>query len=189
MRLFIAVDVPDAWRAAAAVQQQALEEMLPADTRRALRPVRGELMHLTVRFLGELEESAVMPLRAALDAILPFSITLSLDHAGTFGPPARTGVVWLGVDGELRPLRALARDVERGLRLIGMRPEERPLAAHLTLARLSRNATVEDRRAVAEAVQALESPPLAPFAADRLLLVRSHLDGPAPRYEVLSRHP
>ena len=66
---------------------------------------------------------------------------------------------------------------------------DQPQAAHLTLARLSRNATVEDRRAVAEAVQALESPPLAPFAADRLLLVRSHLDGPAPRYEVLSRHP
>ncbi len=189
MRLFIAIDVPDAWRAAAAIQQQALEELLPLEVRRVLRPVRGDLMHLTVRFLGELDEAALMPLQAALDVVLPFAITLSLDRAGTFGPPARTGVAWLGVEGEMRALRVLARDVERAVRLVGMRAEERPFTAHLTLARLARGATPEERRLVAEAVQSLEPPPLAPFIASQLLLVRSHLDGPSPRYEVLSRHP
>lgn len=189
MRLFIALEVPEAWRRAAAVQQDALVAALTPETRRALRPVRADLLHLTLRFLGEVDEGGIDPLQAALDAIPPFAITLSLDRAGTFGPAAGTGVVWLGVAGEVRALRGLAGDIERAVRLIGMRGEDRPFAAHLTLARLGRHATVEDRLAVADAVQALDAPPPAAFHTSELMLVRSHLEGPAPRYEVLSHHP
>ncbi len=189
MRLFIALDVSDAWRAAAVAQQRLLAEALPPETRRALRPVAPELMHLTLRFLGEVAESAVDPLRAALDALLPFSATLSLAPAGTFGPAARTGVAWLGVEGDLRALRRVAREVERAVRLVGMRADDRPFAAHLTLARLARGASPEDRSAVAAAVAALPAPPALPFTAAELVLVRSYLEGPVPRYEVLSRHP
>lgn len=189
MRLFIALEVPDAWRAAATAQQQALAVMLSPETRRALRPVGADLMHLTLRFLGEVDEGGVDPLQAALDALPPFAITLSLDRAGTFGAAARTGVVWLGVAGEVRALRGLAGDIERAVRLIGVRGEDRPFTAHLTLARLGRHATVEDRISVAQAVQQLDAPPPAPFHTSELALVRSYLEGPAPRYEVLSHHP
>ena len=189
MRLFIAIEVPEAWRAVATAQQQALVAALAPEVRPALRPVRAELMHITLRFLGEVDEGAVDPLQAALDAVSPFAVTLSLEPAGTFGPALRTGAVWLGIGGELRILRSLARDVERAVRLVGARADARPFAAHLTLARLARGVDPEDRRAVAEAVRALPEPPPVPFVGSELVLVRSYLEGPAPRYEVLSRHP
>ena len=146
-------------------------------------------MHITLRFLGETDQGAIDPLQAALDAIPPFAISLSMEHAGTFGPAARTGVLWMGVGGQLRALRGLSSDIERALRLIGIKGDDRPLAAHLTLARLARHATPEERRAVAEAVRTLEPPPQEPFYASELALVRSYLEGPSPRYEVLSHHP
>ncbi|MSQ31019.1 MAG: RNA 2',3'-cyclic phosphodiesterase [Dehalococcoidia bacterium] len=194
MRLFIAIEVSDEWRAVATSQQEALIAALPPAVRAHLRPVGAELLHVTLRFLGEVDEGAIDPLQAALDAVLPFAVTLSLEPAGTFGPAPRTGVVWLGVAssgprGELRVLRGLARDVERAVRLVGAPPEDRPYSAHLTLARLARGAGPGDRRAVAEAVRALDAPPPVPFTARELVLVRSYIEGPAPRYEVLSHHP
>jgi RNA 2',3'-cyclic 3'-phosphodiesterase len=150
--------------------------------------VRPDLMHLTLRFMGEVDEGGVAPLQAALDGLAPFAVTIALDRAGTFGPAARTGVVWLGIGGEVRALRGVAESVERAIRLVGARPEDRPFTAHLTLARLARHATEQDRRAVAEAVHALDAPPPLPFATSELALVRSILEGPSPRYEVLSHH-
>jgi len=189
VRLFIALEVPESWREAATAQQDALAALLPEATRRALRPVQPELMHVTLRFLGEMDEGAIDPLQAALDGVPPFVVELSLAHAGTFGSAPRTGVVWLGVGGQLRRLGGIAGDIERALRLIGVPGDERPLAAHLTLARLGRHATVEDRIAVAEAVKRLDAPLPAPYFTSELVLVRSYLEGPSPRYEVLSHHP
>jgi len=189
MRLFIALEVPDTWRAAATAQQEALAAALPAATRRELRPVHADLLHVTLRFLGEVDEGGIDPLQAALDGVPPFVVELSLDRAGTFGSAPRTGVVWLGVGGQLRTLRGIAGDVERAMRLIGVPGDDRPFAAHLTLARLGRHATAEDRSAVAQAVKQLDAPSPTPFFTSELVLVRSHLEGPAPRYEVLSHHP
>ena len=195
MRLFIALEVPGAWCAAAAAQQQALVAALPSEVRPALRLVRPELMHLTLRFLGEVDEGGVDSLQAALDGLAPFEVALALERAGTFGPAPRTGVVWLAVAsepaGELDQLDVLQRlvgQVELAVRLAGRRGDARPFSAHLTLARLARGATAEERTAVAEAVRGLDAPLPIPFVARELLLVRSYLEGPAPRYEVLSHH-
>ncbi len=120
MRLFIAIEETEAWRAAAAAQQRALLDALPVEMHRSLRPVREELMHITMRFLGEVDDGGIDPLQAALDGVPPFAVRLALDRAGTFGPAPRTGVVWLGVGGEVRTLRGVAGDIERALRLIGV---------------------------------------------------------------------
>jgi 2'-5' RNA ligase len=131
MRLFVALDVPDAWREAAA---RATEEL-----------------------------------------------------ARTFGPPQRTQVVWLEVTGDLEALRTLADSIEGAVRATGLPPEDRPLRVHLTLARLARDLTPEDRRAVADAARHLEAPPPLPFHAREVELVRSTLANPRPAYEVIGR--
>ena len=64
MRLFIAIEVTEAWRTAAAAQQRALFDALPIEMHRSLRPVREELMHLTMRFLGEVVEGGINPWQA-----------------------------------------------------------------------------------------------------------------------------
>ena len=196
MRLFIAIAAPEAWRAAAAAQQRALLEALPVEARTALRLVDPALMHVTLRFLGEVGAGGVGPLPSALDAIPAPDVALTLALAGTFGPPARTTAqspsgVWLGLAGDIA---ALAAHVEGAVRLAGLPPQPRPFTPHLTLARVAARATADARRAVAAAASALPPPPPSPHRARQVVLVRSHLGGPRSRdpesrYEVLSRHP
>lgn len=184
MRLFIAIDVPDSWRDAAA---QATEALVRASGVR-LRAVHPSLMHLTLRFLGEVPDDRVAPLIEALRAAAgPFDLELALGPAGTFGPPQRTQLAWLDVSGDLEALQALATRIEAAVRTAGLPPEDRPLRVHLTLARLGRDLGTEERRAVAEAARRLDAPPPLPFHAREVLLVRSTLGNPRPVYEVLAR--
>jgi RNA 2',3'-cyclic 3'-phosphodiesterase len=186
MRLFVAIEVPGAWRAAA---REATEALVRASKIR-LRVVDPTLMHLTLRFLGEVPEASVEPLTRALnETVSAVDVELELGRAGTFGPAARTQVVWLSVGGDLDGLQALADRVEAAVRAAGLRSEERPLRPHLTLARLGRQLGPDDRRAVAEAARNLDPPPALAFRARELVLMRSHLGAAQPRYEVLARVP
>ncbi|MEX2447043.1 MAG: RNA 2',3'-cyclic phosphodiesterase [Dehalococcoidia bacterium] len=193
MRLFIAVEAPEAWREAAAVQQRMLLDALPGATRELVRPVGPDLMHLTLRFLGEVDEGAVDPLQAALDGLPPFALDLGLDRAGTFGQPSRATVAWLGVRGDLDALRLLTGRIDEACALAGLPPrQDEASTPHLTLARVRRGVTAAGRRAIAEAARALEPPPAHAVEVREVALVWSRLggaSGAAPRYEVLSRHP
>lgn len=185
VRLFVAIEIPESWREAARLARTALER----ETRAPLRWVDPALMHLTLRFLGEVAEERLGTLRRALgDTVPPVDVELTLDGTGTFGPPVRTSAVWLGVGGDGEALRVLAGRVEAAVVAAGLPSEERPLSAHITLARVSRRATRDDRRAVAEAVTLLPSPPPSSFRARSVTLVQSHLGRGGPRYQALSRH-
>jgi len=191
MRLFLAIEVPGAWRREAARALRALTAALHDDARPLLRPVAADRLHLTVRFLGEVDGALLAPLQAALaGAVPPVAVDLALAPAGSFGPAARTSVVWLGVGGDLDGLRTLAARVDgaviaAGLALDPREPHEaRP---HLTLARVRPRAGAAGRRAIAHATAALASPPPLPQRPEQLVLIHSRLTGDGPRYEVLQR--
>lgn len=185
MRLFIALETPPEWAAAA----RALQQAFPADLRHVLRLVDPALMHLTLRFLGEVPEPTAAVLDAALaERIVEPRARLSLGRTGTFGPPQRTQVVYLGIAGNLDGLASLAGRVEGAVAEAGLPPERRAFAPHLTLARVQRQATAPERRAVAQAAADLEAPPGHEFEAREVVLVRSILGGRQPRYEALSRY-
>jgi RNA 2',3'-cyclic 3'-phosphodiesterase len=191
MRLFVGIDAPPAWREAAATIQRELTAQLPRELTRAIRPFDPALMHLTLRFLGEVDEAALRDLQAALDEHAPpVDLELALGAAGTFGAPARTSVAWLGIEGDLNGLRALTRRVHEGTGAIVPVERRTSFSPHLTLARVRRETSPEERRAIAEAVRALTPPDRDSTAirARELVLIRSHLGASQPRYEVLSRH-
>jgi len=128
MRMFIAFDLPAATKAAIAA---ALE---PLEARHHLRWARVEGMHLTVVFLGEVDETRLDELRADLDraALLAGPFTLHLEGTGTFGREATPRVLWLGVEGDLGPARTLEAFLRTELEV----PDEgREWTPHLTLAR------------------------------------------------------
>lgn len=183
VRLFISVELPEAWRDAARAARAALERQVEAP----LRWVDPRLMHLTLRFLGEVPEEEVSRLRNALDGVPPVDVQLALKQAGPNVPASRTAVVWLAIGGDGDGLRALADRVEAVVS-IGFEPEQRPFRPHVTLARVDRRASGGRRRTVAEAVERLPAPSPSPFTAHAVALVRSHLGRGGPRYEVLSRH-
>lgn len=184
MRLFVAIEAPDSWREAALVATEAIARTSGVP----LRAVDPALMHLTLRFLGEVAEEQLAPVVTALEeAAPPIDVGLELGGAGTFGTPERTHTVWLGVAGDLDGLHAVASRVEGAVRAAGLPPENRPLRAHLTLARLGRQLGAAERRAVASAVRDLDVPRAARFRAREVVLVRSYLGGAQPRYEAVGR--
>lgn len=175
MRLFVAVPFPKtiADRAAAC-----LTEALPA-----LKPVRPELMHITLAFLGRVADGRLAAAAAAATAAAAGrgSFDLAVDHAGRFpetGPPR---AVWLGVGPGKDELQRLATAVGRELRGRGFILEDRPFSPHLTLARVRSDASGPQWRAVAAAVAAMTVPELT-VRVDRIVVVESRLSPRGPRY-------
>src|SRR5437867_392019 len=99
LRLFIAIELPEAWTAALTRAQDTLR----GRGLDGLRWTRPEGIHLTLKFLGNVDERRVPELGASLEqavaGLRPF--TLRLSGLGSFGPPARPRVVWAGVTGDL----------------------------------------------------------------------------------------
>jgi len=106
------------------------------------RWVRPEGIHLTVRFLGEVETGLDAACRetwrAAAGEVRPFDIRLG--RLGRFPKGGAPRVLWVGIEevGGRGRLRILAEGVEQAARNAGFEPEKRPFRPHLTLARAIR---------------------------------------------------
>ena len=134
MRLFVAVAIPDEVAGELEAAVAPLRESWPG-----LRWTRREAWHLTLAFLGEVNEAVVARLTLRLEraAARHASLSLALGGAGTFPGAAKARVLWTGVHGERRELGALAASVAAGARRAGAPPAEegRRFQPHLTLAR------------------------------------------------------
>jgi 2'-5' RNA ligase len=133
MRSFIAVNLP-----------QTVKDEIDGIVSR-LRPagpparwVPGDNMHLTLKFLDEITEDQVVPLRDAIVSVagaLPaFEVTLS--GFGVFPNEQRARIFWVGIEQGFDTLKTLARDIDRAIAPLGFPRENRPFSAHVTLARL-----------------------------------------------------
>lgn len=187
MRLFVAIEIPETWRRVAVETAEALHARLGPEP--GLRFTAAERLHLTLRFLGEVDAAVEPELRAQLGReVTRVEVPLELAEVGTFGSRSRPTVVWLGLGGDLAGLAGVRGAVDRAAVASGLEVDARPLRPHITLARVDRRAPAEQRRAISDAVGALARPPGSPFVASEVVLVRSYL-GRGARYEVLMRCP
>jgi len=182
MRLFITVEIPTQWRATVA----AMSALLAAPPDLKLRLTDHRNTHLTLRFLGEVDEEAVPRLIQELQHLEVTPCELRLAAPGTFGPPTRPRVVWLGVAGDPSCLDRLAAAVDAALASAGLAATQQSWRPHLTLARVRERANGPERRAVAELVRRLPVAEALPFTPDHIALYRSHLGAGPPRYELLT---
>src|SRR5262249_20105479 len=133
MRTFIAIEMPKQIKAALARLQQ--------DLRRAQADVswtRQENFHLTLRFLGEVEERRLEALKqVCAESAAEFApFTLRLGGAGVFPNLRRPRVLWAGLAGDVEIAAALQRRLEAGLVSIGFAPEDKAFSPHLTIGRV-----------------------------------------------------
>ena len=185
LRLFVAIELP------AEVRQALLR--VQDDLRRAgadrLRWVRPEGVHLTLKFLGEVAAERVDAVEAALrSAIEPFELRLRLATLGGFGG-ARLRVVWVGLEGDVEPLAALAEQIERALTPLGFPRERRPFAAHLTLARVPDATPRDERERLASLLRRTSRPPMPSMVAKEVSLMRSVLGQGGAVYTRLTAFP
>ncbi|HEY8490910.1 MAG TPA: RNA 2',3'-cyclic phosphodiesterase [Dehalococcoidia bacterium] len=171
-RLFVALELPEAWRRALA----RLQGDLRARGLAGLRWVRPEGIHLTLKFLGGVPAPRVPEIDAALRAVLAEEpgFALRLGAPGTFGGP-RPRVVWVGVEGAVPALASLQRRVEAALVPLGFPPEARPFAPHLTLARVPEGTAPGLRRTLAAALAQVGPPPAPEFRVRSVSLMESFL--------------
>jgi len=100
-----------------------------------IRWLRKENLHLTLKFLGNIAESQVEPITAALRHPLGlFSpCTISAKGLGVFPDFRRPKILWVGLTGD--QLVQLAAEIESALMPIGFTPENRAFTPHLTIGR------------------------------------------------------
>ncbi len=144
MRLFVAIDIGDDVRAAVAKLQQELKGRMK--NQNGLKWVKPELMHLTLKFLGEADENRIDEICAAVEIACADkkAFEFSLSVVGAFGRPAK--VLWLGSEEISAELAKLAADLEQALEELGFEKEVRPFSAHLTLARVRDNGVDKNLR-------------------------------------------
>lgn len=185
MRLFVALVLPGVVTdELAAVQQQ-----LQRSGAHPVKWVAPAAIHLTLQFLGEVADTRVAALLAALESLHPAATTarirLGLGTAGAFPHLRRPQTVWVGVEGDLVGLTHLQQAVATALARLGFQPEERPFRAHLTLGRVRREATTVQRAALGTAIAALPRPTPITWPGGRPLLIQSTLTPGGAVYRVL----
>ncbi len=139
MRSFVAIELPEPLKAAAARLQEQLRAS-GSDLRQTVKWVGPDGQHLTMKFLGEIGEDRVPAVVEVLRGVAADTPPLALEVQGLGGFPSLRAprVVWIGVSGPDRSMASLRRLhalLEGALEGIGFSRESRPFAPHLTLGR------------------------------------------------------
>ena len=127
-RLFVAVDLPERIRD----DIGSLCEAIPG-----ARWTPDAQLHITLRFIGEVDGPAAARVDSALRTVVFTPFTLRLKSTGFFPPRGRPRVLWCGI-AQNAPLLALQKQTERALTAkAGLPPEDRKFSPHITIARLN----------------------------------------------------
>jgi len=182
MRLFIAIDINDDVRAAVAKLQQELKGRMK--NQNGLKWVNPELMHLTLKFLGEADENRIDEIGDAVEIACADKKTFefSFSVVGTFGRPVK--VLWLGSEKLSAELAGLAGDIEQALEAIGFEKESRPFSAHLTLARVRDSGVDKNLRQLLKNYTQVQIPKI---VVDSVCLYKSQLTSDGPVYTLLRK--
>lgn len=183
LRLFVALDLPEAHRREIGERADRLRSRLPP-----ARWVRADGLHLTLAFLGGVASGRVPELEAAVAPVFTDArpLTVTVADGGTFPPGRPARVAWVGLRSG-PDLPALQRAVAMAaLGSLGMPSEAKPFHPHVTLARPRRPWS---RRAADEFARAFAGEIGEPFLVTEGVLYRSELGPGGSRYTAVGRFP
>ncbi len=98
---------------------------------------RDDQLHLTLRFIGEVDRHQAQDIAAALAGVRFAQFTLRLDAPGVFDRKGRIGTLWIGVTPH-DAVRALHQRIDAALTRAGVTPDTRNFLPHFTIARFTR---------------------------------------------------
>ncbi|TWB36894.1 RNA 2',3'-cyclic phosphodiesterase [Nitrospirillum pindoramense] len=176
IRLFVGLEMPEAVRDALS----RLSGGLPG-----ARWAPPENYHLTLRFIGEVDEGVAQDIDQALDLVAAPAFTLTLDGLGQFGRGERSRVLWAGVRPE-PALDHLQAKVESAVVRAGLPAETRKFSPHVTLATLGRETSAARVGRLMEDHGLFQA---GPFAVDRFVLYESVLGRQGSTYHVVRDYP
>ncbi len=142
-----------------------------------VRWVASGSIHLTLKFLGDMEPErtphVLAAMKAACNGVAPFDLTVR--GAGCFPNFQRPNVIWAGLIGQVQVATLLAQRIENECARLGFDPDDRPFSPHLTLGRIGREVDYNQRRQVGEMVRRMDLNLNGVIHADLVRLIQSEL--------------
>ena len=125
-RLFTAVDLPEPMKESLASMSFGIP---------GAKWIASEQLHLTVRFIGEVDGALFRDIKNILDGVSFTPFSLQLKGVGYFPPRGAPRVLWVGLQ-KSEPLLVLKKKIDQALCRVGVEPDSRKFSPHITLARL-----------------------------------------------------
>ncbi len=169
IRAFIAMPLPrEVIDQARELQQQLRQESL------RMRWVRPAAIHLTLKFLGDIDPHRVGDIEKALETAASSTgpLALAVKGIGVFPTLKRVRVLWMGIAGETSLLLECHQNLDAQLAKMGFKPEKRRFNAHLTLARAKGRLDPHRLVRCLETIGGFEA---VPFAGRQITLYQSDL--------------
>lgn len=180
VRAFIAIPVP---KAVIQVLDDAVKN-LDSCIGENVGWVRTEGIHLTLKFMGNIETGIVERVLEAMSAVVsqfsPFELAIS--KLGVFPNPRRPRVLWSGVHGEIETLAALQSAIDGALGELGLRQEQRAFSPHLTLGRVRRDVADRQLQRIGQVTEGVKLSVAPSWTADSVNLMRTELDPTGSRH-------
>ncbi len=179
IRTFVALEIPAEIRNRIAEFQDDLKK-----SGGKITWVKPENMHLTLKFLGDTEESLIddiaEKLKKAASGADAFSVRIK--GVGAFPNFNRARVLWIAVEKGEETMSALASEIDRQLAKLGFEKEKRKFSAHLTIGRVKDSRSID---LVRERMLEKKDFEAGEFTVRSIRLIRSQLTGTGPIYTTL----
>ena len=175
MRLFIAIDLPEEVKQVIEEIKEQIKDI------KGVKPVRKQNLHLTMKFLGEVEEDKVNRIVEAIGKAEFKPFDLALGKLGFFPNEKRIRVLWIDAE-PAEPLARLKKEIDKALPLF---KDDHPFSAHLTFARIKYIASDEDKKKILELITNTKIEKKE-FLVDKFVLYKSTLMPEGPVYEVVA---
>jgi RNA 2',3'-cyclic 3'-phosphodiesterase len=187
IRAFIAIDLTPELIQRLEEVSSALQEKLPGVPVRWV-PTRN--IHLTLKFLGDVSVTNLEILKEVLqsEAASHRRFEFSVGELGAFPDVRHPRVVWIGIEAP-HELSSIQRNIESAMARIGYAAEDRPFSPHLTLGRVSRNATTRDTHQLGEVLIASKVGFLGVNPVRAICLYRSDLKPSGAEYSQIFKAP
>jgi len=173
IRAFIAIKLPQEIKAVLANLQTALG----AGKDNTVKWVNPDSIHLTLKFLGNIDAAAVPQITDAMTGSTQNfgPLRLKVTETGAFPGTGSPRVVWVGLTGDVTKLSMIHKSLEGTLAAIGFAPEKRSFSPHLTLGRVRDRAKKDERSALARQLSTVKLKIRPEFFARSINLMRSEL--------------
>ena len=182
-RSFLAVDVPQTVTREIQVLTDSLKKA-GAD----VKWVEPQNLHLTLKFLGDLDGERLSQVKDFLDQFCPAkaAFPIRFSELGGFPDLRAPKVLWVGLAEGEESLKTLAAGLESGLAEIGFEKSEKPFSAHLTIGRVR---SPKGLGRLAEAVKVENYSSVQAVRVDHIIFYKSTLTREGPIYESIHTTP
>lgn len=185
MRCFIAIELDEViCQHLGALRKQLQTKLWGFE--KGLKWVKPDNYHLTMKFLGDVDDSMIMDVCRACDRAAQShqSFDIELGSVGTFPNAGAARVIWAGLTAGIEPVRSLYNSLEEQMHELRFNAEEKKFNPHTTLARIK---LAETGRKVSEIVANLQTLPFGIQTVEHLTIFQSVLENEGAAYNVIHK--